>query len=117
MRKDEFRRCRTTVTVMLLAAMLAGCASAPTMMDSASKLSAQDPKWSSPECQEIRARAASYEANEKQTMSWGAGLLFGPYGLGMAAAGKQHQAKLRKEFRREMHQRCSSQPLPRDLQG
>lgn len=108
---------RGSVTALLLAATLAGCASTTSPAVYATSLSSQDPKWSTAECQEIRARASSYEANEKQTLSWGGALIFGPYGLGMAAAGKQHQAKQRKLFRREMHMRCSSKPLPRDLQN
>ncbi|MDI6029095.1 hypothetical protein QBK99_23265 [Corticibacterium sp. UT-5YL-CI-8] len=108
---------RVSVTALLLGATLAGCASTTSPAVYASSLSSQDPKWSTAECQEIRARASSYEANEKQTLSWGGALLFGPYGLGMAAAGKEHQTKQRKLFRREMHMRCSSQPLPRDLQN
>lgn len=47
----------------------------------------------------------------------GAGLLLGPYGLGLAAAGKEHQQKERKLYAREIHLKCSSQPLPRELQA
>lgn len=94
---------------------VAGCTTTqPT--DYAATLSTRDAKWRSPECAKIRADAASYEASEKETLSIPAGLLLGPYGLGIAVAGKEHQAKLRKQFARDMHMRCSSQPLPGHLQ-
>ena len=74
----------------------------------------QDPKWRSPQCQEIRAKAANYK---EQKVSWAAGALIGPYGLALAAAGKEHQEKQRTILAREMHLRCSSRPLPRELQN
>lgn len=97
----------------VLAAALAGCTT-PTgaPADTAAALSQDDPKWSSPACQTVRAEAAAYtEAN----MRWEAGALLGPYGLGMVAAGKQHQAKQRKLFARDLHLACSSRPLPPEL--
>jgi hypothetical protein len=45
----------------------------------------------------------------------GMGVLLGPYGLAIAAASKEHQAKQRKLFARDMHLACSSRPLPREL--
>ncbi|CAN7626386.1 hypothetical protein [Aminobacter sp. LjRoot7] len=92
---------------------VAGCASQP--VDHATTLSPQDPKWRSAECAQARAAAANYAASEKETMSVSAGLLLGPYGLGIAMAGKQHQAKMRKQFARDMHLKCSSKPLPASL--
>ena len=65
----------------------------------------------------MRAAAANYEANEKKTLSLGAGAAFAWYGIGIAAAGKDHQAKQRKLFARDMYLQCSSQPLPKDLQN
>ncbi|MBB6468970.1 hypothetical protein [Aminobacter carboxidus] len=101
----------------LLAAMtmlaVVGCTTQPA--EHAAKLSTQDPKWRSPECARARQAASNYEAGEKKTMSISAGLLLGPYGLGIAMAGKQHQAKMRKQFARDMHSKCSSQPLPASL--
>jgi hypothetical protein len=91
--------------------MLAGCTAVPT--DYASALSKQDPKWLSPECKEIRAEASDYK---EKKLYWGAGLLIGPYGLALVAAGKEHQEKQRILFAREMHMRCSSLPLPKKLQ-
>ncbi|ODT08954.1 MAG: hypothetical protein ABS58_00305 [Mesorhizobium sp. SCN 65-20] len=91
---------------------VAACTTPPA--EYAATFSTQDPKWQSPQCEEIRAAASNYEAGE--TMSIPAGLLLGPYGLGMALAGKEHQEKKRKQFARDMHMRCSSLPLPRNLQ-
>jgi len=91
--------------------IVAGCTATP--RDYATTLSAQDPKWMSPECQHIRAQALDYK---ERNVNWAAGLLIGPYGLAIVAAGKEHQEKQRKQFARDMHMRCSSQPLPKNLQ-
>lgn len=93
---------------------VAGCATQPAAY--AVALSNQDPKWQSPQCKEIRVAAANYAAGETKTISWAAGLVLGPYGLGLAAASKEHQEKQRKLFAREIHIRCSSLPLPKELQ-
>lgn len=97
--------------VGVAAAMSAGCTSTP--KDYATTLSAQDPKWSSPECQQIRAQALEYK---EKNVNWASGALIGPYGLAIVAAGKEHQEKQRKLFARDMHLRCSSQPLPKNLE-
>ena len=97
--------------VGVAAAMIAGCTSTP--KDYATTLSAQDPKWSSPECVQIRAQALEYKERNVNPAS---GLLIGPYGLAIVAAAKEHQEKQRKLFARDMHMRCSSQPLPKNLE-
>lgn len=97
----------------LLAAGLAACTTPPA--DYARTLSPLDPKWRSPQCEEARAAASTYAAREKKPLSWTTGMLLGPYGLGIAAASKEHQEKQRKLFVRDMHLRCSSQPLPKEL--
>lgn len=106
---------RQPAVLGLLAATLAGCMTSPA--EYATSLSPQDPKYRSPQCAQARSAAANYEANEKQTMSFATGLLFGPYGVGIAAAGKQHRERQRKLFVRDMHERCSSQPLPANLRS
>ena len=90
---------------------LAGCTSLPA--DYASTLSKRDPKWKSRQCVEARARAAAYEDN---TIGFAAGALGGPYGLALAAAGKEHQEKQRRLLARELHLKCSRQPLPKALE-
>jgi hypothetical protein len=111
---DGMRMMRiATGTICLLTAAVSGCATPPA--DYAATLSRQDPKWNTPQCVQIRAEAANYAAGEKQTIGWATGALLGPYGLGIAAAGKEHRAKQRKLFAREIHLRCSDQPLPGDL--
>jgi hypothetical protein len=97
----------------LVALALAGCTATPA--EFAASLSPQDPKWQTPECLEMRAAAPDFEAGKRPPMGWGTGVLLGPYGLAIAAASKEHQAKQRKLFARDMHLACSSRPLPREL--
>jgi hypothetical protein len=98
------------IWVGVVALMAAGCTTGPA--NYSAKLSMNDPKWRSAECQEIRAEAANYK---EQKVSYAAGALLGPYGLALAAAGKEHQEKKRRQLARDMHMRCSSEPLPREL--
>ena len=105
---------KTRFLAVLMPVALAAC-STPQPSEYAASLSPQDPKWRSAECVKIRAAARDYEAGEKQTLSFSAGMLGGPYGLGIALAGKEHQAKKRKQLARDMHQNCSSLPLPKSL--
>ncbi|WP_176037080.1 hypothetical protein [Brucella tritici] len=100
--------------VCLLSLTLVGCTTSP--QNYAASLSTQDPKWQSPQCEEIRAEATNYEARETKASDLAPGLLIGPYGLGIAAAIKENDEKRRKIFVREMHLRCSSAPLPRELE-
>ncbi|WP_425475515.1 hypothetical protein [Mesorhizobium quangtriensis] len=108
--RNETRAAKFCVPFVMVVAIAAGCTSTPT--DYAATLSQQDPKWMSPECQDIRATAANYK---EQKVSWAAGALIGPYGLALVAAGKEHQEKQRVKMAREMHLKCSSQPLPKNL--
>ena len=94
-----------------MATMVAGCTMPPA--EYASTLSDQDPKWLSSQCDQIRGAARDYK---ERKLSWATGLLIGPYGLAIVAAGKEHQEKQRKLLAREMHIRCSSLPLPKNLQ-
>ncbi|WP_296742614.1 hypothetical protein [Mesorhizobium sp.] len=100
--------------VAALCAAVAGCADSP--VDYGGSLSHKDPKWASAGCQQARAAAADYEVREKQHPGWAAGMLIGPYGLGLAAAIKDHEQKQRKLFARNVHLQCSSLPLPKALQ-
>ena len=93
---------------------LAACSSAPAPTSTA--LPRFDPKASSPECRQARAAAAAWEANKKPPMNLAVGALMGPYGLALAAASRQHQAKQRKLHARDVHLACSSTPLPNNLQ-
>lgn len=92
---------------------LAACASAPPPTSTA--LPQFDPKAGSPECQQARAAAAAWEANRKPPMNLAVGVLMGPYGLALAAASRDHQAKQRKLHARDIHLACSSAPLPANL--
>ena len=106
------RRSNVLIAIGMMAVMVGGCTSKPASYTT--KLSMTDPKWRSPQCEEIRAEAASYK---EQKVSYAAGALLGPYGLAIAAAGKEHQEKKRRQLAREMHMRCSSQPLPKSLEA
>nr|WP_176023730.1 hypothetical protein [Brucella pseudintermedia] len=101
--------------VCLLSLATVGCTMSP--QNYAAALSSQDPKWQSPRCEEIRAEAVNYEAREKKASDLAPGLLIGPYGLAIAAAIKENDEKRRKQFVREMHLRCSSLSLPRELEN
>ncbi|CAN7300902.1 hypothetical protein [Mesorhizobium sp. LjRoot246] len=103
------------VMVVALAATLAGCVTSPVEYEAS--LSKQDPKWVSPECQQARMAASDYDAREKEHPGWGFSVLLGPYSLGLVAAIKEHEQKQRKLFAREVHLRCSSLPLPKELQS
>lgn len=107
-------RVPNAAAVFLMAAALAGCTTPPA--DYAATLSTQDPKWRSRECEQIRAAALTYEDGKTKPLNMGVAVLLGPYGLALAAAGREHQEKQRKLFARDMHMRCSSQPLPKNLQ-
>lgn len=104
----------STGAAFLLAAAITGCTTPPA--EYAATLSPQDPKWQSPECEQIRAAALNYEAGKTPPLNMGTALLLGPYGLAIAAAGREHQEKQRKLFARDMHMRCSSLPLPKNLE-
>ena len=101
----------STMATCLLAAMVAGCTSLPT--DYAASLPTSDPKWNSPQCEQARLAASSYE---DKNLNLGIGLLMGPYGLALAAASREQSEKRRKAIARDLHMRCSSQPLPRNLE-
>jgi len=109
--QEMTRPAKLWIAMGVLAGMASGCTAVPA--NYAATLSQQDPKWTSPECQQIRAEAADYK---QRNVSWGSGLLLGPYSLALVAASKEHQEKQRMLFAREMHLRCSSQPLPRNLE-
>ncbi|RRH96012.1 hypothetical protein EH240_23730 [Mesorhizobium tamadayense] len=102
-------------TTVALAAALAGCVTSP--VDYGAKLSQQDPKWASPECQQARMAASDYDAREKEHPGWGFGVLLGPYSMGLVASIKEHEQQQRKLFARNMHLQCSSLPLPKELEG
>lgn len=101
--------------VCLVSMIVVGCTTAP--QNYAATLSPHDPKWVSPQCEEIRAEAVNYQAREKKASDLAPGLLIGPYGLAIAAAIKENDEKKRKLFVREMHLRCSSAPLPKELES
>ena len=102
---------RSSAIVIGMAVVVWGCTTAPA--DYAATLSRQDPKWLSPGCREIRSQALNHK---ERNLNWASGLLIGPYGLALVAAGKEHQEKQRVLFAREVHMRCSSLPLPKKLQ-
>lgn len=101
-------------TISFLA--VSSCAGPPPA-EYAGTLSSRDPKWLSPECVQLRASAQNDEAGRTKPLNMGTAILLGPYGLGLAAASREHQRKQRRLRAREMHLRCSSLPLPEHLQA
>lgn len=98
------------IPAVAAALLVAGCTIPPA--EYASTLPPQDPKWQTPECEKARLAAMNHQ---EAPAYWTAGLLLGPYGLGMVAAAKEHQEKQRRQLVRELHLKCSSSPLPSSL--
>lgn len=96
----------------VLAAILAGCTTTPAAY--MATLPASDSKWNTPECETARQAAATYE---DKNLNLGLALALGPYGLAIAAATRENSEKQRRRLAREVHLRCSSQPLPPELEA
>jgi hypothetical protein len=107
---------RLRIWLPFVAAVAAGCSPKPALY--AETLPANDPKFNSPACEEIRLAALSYDDKVGQRVAIGlaSGLLLGPFGIPIAAAADANQDEQRRLFSREVHMRCSSQPLPPHLQ-
>jgi hypothetical protein len=96
------------IILATLAALLAGCSSTP--QKTLTKLDMNDPKFNSPECSDIRARALTYDDKIGERMAVGlvSGLLLGPFGLPLAASADARQEEERRVFNREITLRCYS---------
>lgn len=94
-------------TAVALAACLSGCAAA-TPQKTVATLSMSDPKFNTPECSDIRARAVGYDDKvaERAMTGMALGLFLGPFGLPMAAAADKAQDDQRAGFNREITLRC-----------
>jgi len=104
------------ITVIAAATVfIASCSPKPAMY--AEQLSTHDPKWESEDCKQIRLAALTFDDKVGQRMAIGiaSGLLLGPFGLPIAAAADANQDEQRRIFARELHLRCSSLPLPENL--
>lgn len=91
--------------VVALAISLSGCAAA-TPQKTVSTLSMSDPKFNSPDCNDIRARAVGYDDKVAEMTGMALGLFLGPFGLPMAAATDKAQDDVRRGFNREITLRC-----------
>jgi hypothetical protein len=93
--------------VLLGAMALAGCAS-PTPQATVGKLAMNDPKFSSPECVDIRGKAVGYDDKvpERAMTGMALGLFLGPFGLPFAAQADAAQEEQRHAFDREITLRC-----------
>jgi len=107
---------RKIICVLAALGALAGCSSTPDKY--AATLSTKDPKWDTPECKEIRLKALDFDNKVGSRVAIGvaSGLLLGPFGIPIAAAADAERDDARKTFSREVHIRCSSLPLPKNLE-
>ena len=112
----DFMRKHVFIITPLCLGLLAACASSPDKY--AASLPQQDPKWNTAECKEIRLKALEFDHKIGQRVAIGlaSGLLLGPFGLPIAAASDAERNEARRMFNREIHIRCSSKPIPKDLQ-
>ncbi|MDX0487228.1 hypothetical protein GOL41_17150 [Sinorhizobium medicae] len=96
--------------------VLAGCTTTPDRY--AAQLPHDDPKYNTAECKEIRLKALEFDNKVGSRMAIGiaSGLLLGPFGIPIAAAADAEREDARRLFAREVHLRCSSKPLPKNLE-
>ena len=104
------------ILLIFLVGTVAGCSTTP--QNYSANLSMTDPKWETQECKDIRLAAVSYndKVGSRVAIGLASGLLLGPFGIPIAIAADASQDDVRKSFNREIHLRCSSQPLPKELQ-
>lgn len=103
-------------SVFVLVSLISGCTATPDKY--AASLPQNDPKYNTQECKDIRLQALSFDNKTGSRMAIGlaSGLLLGPFGLPIAAASDAEREEARKLFAREIHMRCSSKPLPKNLE-
>jgi hypothetical protein len=97
---------RTVFCAVLMALCVSACSSRP--QQTLGQLNTTDPKFNSPECLDIRARALTYDdkIGERAAIGFAAGLLLGPFGLPIAASMDAKQDEERMVFNREITMRC-----------
>lgn len=108
---------RYSACLVVACIVLSACAPKPQIY--AEKLSAEaDPKFNSKECLDIREKALTYDDKVGQRAITGLalGLFLGPFGIPFAIAGDASQNEDRRAFAAEVHRRCSSKPLPKELE-
>lgn len=107
---------KKTFSIVVVVSLLAGCTATPDKY--AASLPQNDPKYNTQECKDIRLQALSFDNKTGSRMAIGlaSGLLLGPFGLPIAAASDAEREEARKLFAREIHMRCSSKPLPKNLE-
>lgn len=104
------------LVIVALALSLASCTATPDKY--AASLPENDPKYNTQECRDIRKAALEFDNKTGQRMAVGlaGGLLLGVFFLPFAAASDAEREDARKLFAREIHMRCSSKPLPKNLE-
>jgi hypothetical protein len=104
------------IAVVAVGLVCVGCATEPQKY--LAGLSSSDPKWQSAACKAVRARANSFEQEEKERLkqSIAIGLLSPSGALATTNVTNQHNVRLR-QFNREVHLKCSGAPLPDALQN
>lgn len=102
--------------VLGVALVCAGCSVAAKPQTTIHTISPADPKFSSPECLDIRNRALVYDdkVGERAVIGIASGLLLGVFGLPIAAAADAAQNQEREAFNREIELRCMTNPPKRE---
>lgn len=104
------------IMIAAVGLVLAGCTTTPDRY--AAQLPQDDPKYNTAECKEIRLKALEFDnkVGSRVAIGLASGLLLGPFGIPIAAAADAEREDARRTFAREVHLRCSSQPLPKNLE-
>lgn len=108
-------RTNKRILFIVIPMALAGCASKPQHFTG--QLDTSDVKYKTKECSDIRLKALDYDdkVGTRVAIGLASGLLLGPFGLPIAVAADANQNSEREAWNREIHQRCSSKPLPEAL--
>lgn len=105
-----------TILALAIVAVLSSCTATPDKY--AASLPTSDPKYNTQECKDIRLQALNFDnkTGSRAAIGLASGLLLGPFGLPIAVAADAEREDARKMFAREVHMRCSSKPLPKNLE-
>lgn len=108
---------RNILTISLIFLALTACATNPQRF--AGQLDSADKKFTSKECSDVRLKSLDFDEKIGSRMAIGffSGLLLGPFGIPIGIAADASHNEDKKNWNRELHLRCSSQPLPDELRS